>query len=146
MTGRGHRRHPRTMSTSSRALSRRAPVRTVFDDADARHVTAPDPRLATARRWAAGGLALATLGLVVLVGWFVAAVTATAPGVALGARGLLGVAAVVLPATLVGWCTGFATVSVIVRHDAAGPRLVGLVAALVGTCLGGALLAVQAGL
>ncbi len=117
-------RHPRTMSSSHHVASGRSTARTVLDDTPARHVAASDPRLTTARRWAAGGLAVSTVALLALIG----------------------PAAFVLAAILVGWCTGFAAVSVVVRHDAVAAPLAGLAGAVLGTCLGGALLAVQAGL
>lgn len=110
--------------------ARRVPL--VLDDAP-RHVATPDPRLTTARRWAAGGLAVPTLGLLVVVVWFLDALGGTLPGV-------LGIAAMVLPGVLVGWCTGFAALALLVRDQLFHPRLVGLVAALVGTVLGALLL------
>ncbi|QIM22083.1 hypothetical protein G7075_14660 [Phycicoccus sp. HDW14] len=110
--------------------ARRVPM--VFDAP--RHGATPDSRITTARRWAAGGLAVPTLGLLVVVVWFLDAIGGVDP------RGLLGVSALVLPGVLVGWCTGFAALALLVRDQLFHPRLVGLVAALVGTVFGALLL------
>lgn len=99
-----------------------------------RHVAAADARVATARRWAVGGLAVATSGLVVVVARLLDEVGSTT------IAGVLGVVSMVLPGVLVGWCTAFATLALLVRDDLFHPRLVGLVAALVGTVLGAAVL------
>jgi hypothetical protein len=118
--------------------ARRPAVRRVRTALDApRHVAAADARVATAQRWAAGGLAVATASLLAAAGWFVEASGAIG---GLGVRSALSLAAMVAPGVLVGWCTGFATLALLVRDELFHPRLVGLVAALVGCVLGAALL------
>lgn len=119
--------------------ARRLGARRVLTALDApRHLAPLDVRVTTARRWAAGGLAVATITLLAVAAWFLEAFGATAD---LGAHGVLSLASMVLPGLLVGWCTGFATLALLVRDDLFHPRLVGLVAALVGTVLGAAVLA-----
>lgn len=102
-----------------------------------RHVAALDLRVATAQRWAAVALGVATVALLGAVAWFLEARGATG---GLDVRGALSIASMVLPGVLVGWCTGFATLALLARDELFHPRLVGLVAALVGCVLGAALL------
>ena len=100
-------------------------------------------RWVTARRWATGLLALATVGLVGYLTLLVVAVSMAAwavevvkPGTVDGTVDLAGLAADALPGVFVGWCLGLAATAGLANGDTLGPRTAGALGATLGVVVG----------
>lgn len=111
-----------------------------------RHAAPDDVVFRTARRWAVGVLAVATVGLAAYLAllsvgvWMVAFALGAVTGRPTAGVDVLAVVADALPALLAGWCIGLATVAALGRARSLGPRTSGLAAGALGTAAGAAVL------
>ena len=100
-------------------------------------------RWATARRWAVGVLALASVALAGYLALLLLAASVVAwafdvvrPGGVEGGVDLAGLAADTLPGLFLGWCSGLAATASLARGHALGARVNGVTGAVLGILAG----------
>ncbi|WP_404385438.1 hypothetical protein LL946_05135 [Knoellia locipacati] len=104
-------------------------------------------RVRTARRWAVGVLAVATLllvaylALVLVAVWLVGAAIDVLSSQDVGSLDVAGLFVTAVPGLLVGWCVGLGATWVLARGEALGARAAGLTSGAVGVLGGAAVLA-----
>lgn len=104
-------------------------------------------RARTARRWAVGVLAVATLvlvaylALVLVAVWLVGAAIDVLSSQDVGSLDVAALFVAAVPGLLVGWCVGLGATWVLARGEASGARAAGLTSGALGVLVGTAVLA-----